>query len=84
VKSKNLYNEINSILVSWNPIGVVGPAVQDEYKKYVPKIMQMRNTRDGLLEYLRTLVLELGLSIDNSPEQQEELTHVVDSIINAS
>ena len=74
---QKLHSEINAVLMRWNPIGVLGPALLDEYTKYVPVIAEIRQDREKLGSYLRRLVDELGLEFDaQNQEQVDEIEEV--------
>ncbi len=56
------YNTINQILMDYNPLGVEGPALNEEYRQHIPQIMKIMNEREQLLAYLQQLfVKELGI-----------------------
>ena len=44
----NLEERVNSILAEWNPIGVPEFIALDEYRDYIPMLIQHSNTLDSL------------------------------------
>ena len=56
---------INRILAEWNPIGVGYELAIDEYRDYIPVILQFCHDKKKLINYLQNiLVNEMGLEYD--------------------
>jgi hypothetical protein len=70
VRKEQQYDTINKLLMEWNPIGVVGPALEDEYRSYVPRIFERREHLEELTVYLQELLGELGLEFDSDNDLQ--------------
>jgi hypothetical protein len=71
-KQVSLYNSINAVMVEWNPLGVEGPALNDEYISIIPSMMRLKVEENEIAAYLRqTMEEHFGLSYN-----QEEFTHV--------
>lgn len=76
-------NEINSILANWNPIGVPSYIAIEEYRNYVPLIIEKGCDHAILYDYLQHLVGNLGLEFDlGNSEQVEELKEIAAKIAN--
>ena len=56
------YYVINDILMEWNPLNIDGPALQEEYLRYIPNIISIRSDKDQLFKYLENILKnEMGL-----------------------
>lgn len=66
-----VYSQINKILVEWNPLSVVGPAVQDEYSGFVPEIASAIRTHRDLNPVLRRMFIALGLEMSDAELNSE-------------
>lgn len=53
-----LTNKINDILAKWDPIGVGEEMAVDEYKEYIPMIIQYTRDRQELINYLKKMVVD--------------------------
>ncbi|MES2653128.1 MAG: hypothetical protein V4663_15410 [Bacteroidota bacterium] len=71
------YNSINEILIEWNPLGVDGPVLKEEYIAIIPSLITIERDRNKLTEYFINL-LEKNYGVNYS---QKELTKIVDKII---
>lgn len=77
------YVEINRILIEWNPLSVIGPAVSDEYIGLIPSILAQISEPD-LANYLeKTLSIRYGLEYeDNDMKSIEEFQSVLKQMAN--
>lgn len=64
--NQEVFDEINGILMKWNPIGVYGPALNDEYHHYIPQIFRIGQSKEELTKYFINLLDELGLEFDSN------------------
>lgn len=72
------FHIINDILMALNPMGVEGPVLMQEYTRYIPKIIQLKNNRKGLVEYLEyILVDEMGVA---DPEYDEGYKQIANDL----
>lgn len=76
---------INQILSEWNPIGVGKNVATDEYKGYIPAILQCCNNQKELINCLQKIVVnELELTSDlNNKKLHDDLQIICDKIIQA-
>lgn len=76
------YHLINDVLMEWNPIGVAGGLLMDEYISYIPRLMKVKENRDLLLKELESvLVNDLGMRYDPSDAgKHQELIDVANKI----
>ena len=67
------YKEINKVLMEWNPLSVVGPALADEYIGIIPSILTQKSELD-LENFLKqTMSNQYGVEYeDNDMEGKEE------------
>jgi hypothetical protein len=64
---KTLTENINQVLVEWDPIGVGKIIAIEEYREYIPIILQSVNDKKTLLNCLSNiLVHQMGLDYDSS------------------
>lgn len=71
---KKVIENINGVLAEWNPIGVPEDIATDEYKAYIPLIIQALERRQQLMNCLEDiLVNKIGVEYDPS-----NITHVED------
>lgn len=72
-KSKKINDEINKILSEWNPKGVDNEIASDEYKGYIPAIINTSNNDEKLIACLEDILnkMELGYSSSNSLHKEE-------------
>lgn len=80
-----LAENINRILVNWDPIGVGKEMANYEYKGYIPMIIHHIQNRQELVRYLEKIVMEdMDLDYDSHNEiHSENLKKVCDSLIQA-
>lgn len=86
MKVKNATNSdfyaINDILMAWNPLGVEGPAVRDEYIGYIPQIMRLRKDPHYLREYLKKdLLNSLGVTYNSESESEKAICELIEKIL---
>ena len=76
------YHLINDVLMEWNPIGVIGSVLMDEYVSYIPRLMKVKENRDLLLKELESILMnDLGMRFDLSDAgQRQELIDVANKI----
>lgn len=80
---KNLYDDINKILSDWNPIGVDKEIALDEYKGYIPSIINASNSEEELIICLENILNELELGYNSSdPIHKNEIKEVTLKIFN--
>jgi len=72
-----LFQEINKILASWDPIGVGTPISDNEYKGYVPKIYRSSKDARKLREALCDILDELGMSSIDDTSSMNEIDEIV-------
>jgi hypothetical protein len=76
------FHTINNILMEWNPLGVEGPALRDEYIGYVPKIMRLRKEPHELREYLKKdLLNSLGVTYNSESGRETAICELVEKIL---
>lgn len=46
------FNSVNDILMEWNPLGVDGPILSEEYLTIIPMLLKLRNDKNKLKEFL--------------------------------
>lgn len=76
---------INSILADWDPIGVGENLAIDEYKGYIPLILQCCLDKKKLMDCLISILTnEMGLYYDlNNPKQNKDIQAVCNKILHA-
>jgi hypothetical protein len=81
---KNIEN-INRVLAEWNPIEVPQDIAAEEYKGYIPLVLQSIESRQQLMNCLEGILIDrMGLDYDPaSREQSADLQAVCDMIIKA-
>lgn len=80
--SEQIYDEINNILSEWNPIGVDNEIASDEYKGYIPAIINASNNDEKLVACLEDILNKMELGYDSSdPLHKEELKVVAKKIL---
>jgi len=74
---------INRILAEWNPIGVGYELAIDEYRDYIPVILQFCHDKKKLINYLQNiLVNEMGLEYDGrNKKHNTDIQLICDRII---
>ena len=80
--NRNL-ESLNNILTEWNPIGVPKSIAIEEYKSYIPLIIQSIGNQQELMSCLEDILinkLELGYDPKNR-DHVEELKKVCNSLI---
>lgn len=77
----NKYTEINKVLMEWNPLSVVGPALSDEYIGLIPSILVQKSELD-LENYLKqTMSDQYGVEYEDSDiEEKEEFQSTIKRI----
>jgi hypothetical protein len=76
------FQTINNILMEWNPLGIEGPALRDEYIGYIPKIMKLRKEPHKLREYLeKDLLSSLGVTYISESEGETAIWELVEKIL---
>lgn len=75
--------KINRVLAEWDPIGVGEKMATDEYKGYIPMILQLFPNRKQLMEYLDyTLINEMGIDFKTHDKKHiNDLQKICDSLI---
>lgn len=76
------YHLINDVLMEWNPIGVIGSVLMDEYISYIPRLMKVKDNTDLLIKELENILTkDLGMRYDSTDTQQrQELIDVANKI----
>ena len=77
---KTLYEEINQILMIWNPIGVEQTIVEDEYQGYISLILGSINCEDSLIQCLEEILQNMGLRY-NTKQQNADLREISKKIM---
>ena len=74
---------INRILTEWDPIGVGYQLAIDEYRGYIPVILQFCHDKKKLINYLQNiLVNEMGLEYDGrNKKYNTDIQLICDRII---
>ena len=74
---------INRILTEWDPIGVGYELAIDEYRGYIPVILQFCHDKKKLINYLQNiLVNEMGLEYDGrNKKYNTDIQLICDRII---
>lgn len=77
------YTEINKVLMEWNPLSVVGPALSDEYIGLIPSILTQKSEFD-LENYLKkTMSDQYGIAYEDSDaEGKREFQSIIKRIAN--
>lgn len=80
---KELIENINDILASWNPIGLDKETAKEEYKGYIPSILRTIKNRDGLIECIENILInEMEIGYDRTNELHlRDMEEVCDKII---
>lgn len=76
------YHLINDVLMEWNPIGVIGSVLMDEYVSYIPRLIRTKDNLDLLLKELESILTkDIGMRYDpEDVEQKQELLEVARKI----
>ncbi len=62
-KNPPIYNEINKILMEWNPIGVDESVLNTEYASYIAEIVETISDFDKLVKQLEDILInKIGLA----------------------
>lgn len=75
------YKEINMVLMEWNPLSVVGPALSDEYIGLIPSILVQKSELD-LENFLNQIMsVHYGVEYEDSDiEGKEEFQSTIKRI----
>ncbi len=77
------YTEINKVLMEWNPLSVIGPALTEEYVGLIPLILAQKNESDLENSFKKTLSAQYGVEYeDNEIEGKEEFQFVIKQLAN--
>lgn len=76
------YHLINDVLMEWNPIGVIGSVLMDEYVAYIPRLIRVKENSDLLLKELEIILTkDMGIRLDPlNAEKKQELVNVARKI----
>lgn len=80
---KKAIENINLVLTEWNPIGVPHDIATEEYKSYIPFILQSIENRQQLMNCLEDILIN-KIETDYDPtnkEHSEDLEQVCDKLI---
>jgi hypothetical protein len=80
---KKTIENINRVLAEWNPIEIPENIVTEEYKGYIPLILQSIENRQQLMNCLEDILIN-KLKLDYDPtnkEHSEDLQQVCDKLI---
>lgn len=80
---KKTIENINRALADWNPIEVPESIAIEEYKGYIPLILQSIESRQQLITCLENILIN-QLEVDYDPENKEhseDLQQVCDKLI---
>jgi hypothetical protein len=67
---KKYIEEINQVLIDWDPIGVGEEIAINEYRGYIPTIIKTSGSKEGILKCLEKIVNELEVGFDSNNENQ--------------
>jgi hypothetical protein len=77
------YKEINKILKEWNPLGVIGPALSDEYIGLIPSILEQKNESDLENFFTQKMSLRYGVVYEDlNIAEKEEFKTIIKRISN--
>lgn len=75
------YAEINKVLMEWNPLSVVGPALSDEYIGLIPSILAQKSEIDLEFFLKQTMSDQYGIEYeDNDAEGEREFQSIIKQI----
>ncbi|MEC5395514.1 hypothetical protein [Bergeyella sp. RCAD1439] len=80
---KKIIEDINRVLADWNPIGVPEDIAIDEYKGYIPLILESIKSQEQLVKCLEDILIQ-KLELDYTPfnkEHSEDLQQACDKLI---
>jgi hypothetical protein len=80
---KKTIENINLVLTEWNPIGVPDAIATEEYRSYIPLILQSIENQQRLMNCLEDILIN-KIEIDYDPtnkEHSEGLQQVCDKLI---
>jgi len=80
---RQIVENLNRILAEWNPIGVPYHIAAEEYKGYIPSLLQSIENRQQLRDCLEDILinkLEIGYDPTNK-EHSEDLQQVCEKLI---
>jgi len=60
------YHLINGVLMEWNPLSVDGPALREEYIRYIPEILNLKGDRKKIINFLEDVLLN-KMQVDYDP-----------------
>lgn len=67
----NKFEKVNKLLIDWNPLSVIGPALSDEYLALVPSILSKESQQD-LENFLKqVLAKKYGLEYEDFPLEEK-------------
>lgn len=79
----NKYTEINKVLMEWNPLSVVGPALSDEYIGLIPSILNQKNEFDLISFLEKKLSDQYGVEFEDTDiEGKKEFQSVINLLAN--
>lgn len=82
---KPVFEIINHILADWNPIGVPKDIAIEEYKEYIPLILQATKDRHELMNCLEDILInkmEIEYNAKNEAHSKD-LEKICDKIIHS-
>ena len=80
---KTTFENINKILAEWDPISVGETIAADEYRGYIPTILQSVNDKEQLMNCLESILVD-QIGIDYNPANKEhfnDLQQICEKII---
>ncbi len=77
----NKFGNVNKVLMEWNPLGVIGPALSDEYLGLIPLILSQEN-KYNLESFLKQFMYQkYGLEYrDLNQVEEMEFYSVINNI----
>jgi len=72
---KKIVENINRVLAEWNPIGVNEDIATDEYKSYIPLILNAINNKQQLMNCLEDILVN-KIGIDYDPRNRVHLKNL--------
>jgi hypothetical protein len=74
---KKYIEEINQVLIEWDPIGVGEEIARDEYRGYISNIIKTSGSKDAIMKCLEKIVNELEVGFDFNDEKQIQDLQIV-------
>ncbi|MCB0703447.1 MAG: hypothetical protein KDC55_12140 [Ignavibacteriae bacterium] len=66
------FKEVNEVLIKWNPLSVIGPALSDEYLGLIPLMLKLNNKNDLENFMIREMSTKYGIEYDDLDSIEKE------------